>query len=399
MFHDDMTSTEVNGTAHSVSHHPSSLLQKREPVVGSFSDIAQRVLAFIPAHNEQELLPDAIRSILTQTVSATSICVISDNSTDRTMEIANSWGSRVHSIETVGNRHMKAGALNQVLSHLQDDDETVVLVMDADSRITPSFIESALSALASPKVGAVGGIFVGDGQNGLLGAVQGLEYVRYAREIGRSRAKARVLTGTATVTRLGVLREVGAARTAGRLPGHGIYNYDALTEDFCLTLAIKSLGYLCVSPKECLVVTETMADIPSLWRQRVRWQRGAIQALHSYGVSRITIPYAVRQIETGVGILALTVLWTLTIWSLLVGQFAFHPAWLCIGAIFQLERIVSGWRADRKGRAIAATMLGDMAYDVFISLVYVWVWIQSLFRTRMVWGNITIDAALQKESH
>jgi cellulose synthase/poly-beta-1,6-N-acetylglucosamine synthase-like glycosyltransferase len=333
-----------------------------------------------------------------QTCLPDRIVVVSDNSTDATDEIATSWGSYVELFTTQRNRHMKAGALNQFLATLEaDPDDTMVLVMDADSRIVPTFIETATERLRDPLIGAVGGIFAGDGKNGWLGTMQHLEYCRYAREIGRTNARARVLTGTATMAPLRVLRAVASGRASGTLPGHGMYNQTALCEDFCLTMAIKTLGYQCVSPKQCMVQTETMRTVADLWHQRVRWQRGALAVLRSYGVTRTTLPYILRQAEAGIGLVALVALWAITTWSLMTGQFVVHPAWMCVGAIFQIERVVSAWRAGWKGRIAAVTLIGDMMYDLFIGLVYTWVIVQVLLRTKLVWGNPTIDM-MQKES-
>src|SRR5205823_5557778 len=83
--------------------------------------------------------------------------------------------------------------------------------------------------------------------------------------------------GTASLFRVGVLREVAAARGA-RLPGvpSAIYDTAALTEDNEITLAIKTLGHLVRSPKECTVETEVMPSWRDLGKQRLRWQRGVI---------------------------------------------------------------------------------------------------------------------------
>jgi cellulose synthase/poly-beta-1,6-N-acetylglucosamine synthase-like glycosyltransferase len=354
--------------------------------------MTSEIIAIIPSHNEEARIGDAITSIVRQTVPVSRILVASDNSTDATVAIARSWGGIVEVMETVGNRHKKSGALEQALATIDAPDDTFILVMDADSRIVPTFVEEALKAFV-PGVGAVGGIFVGDGLNGLIGECQSLEYIRYAREIGRDRARARVLTGTSTMTRLGTFREVRAAREAGILPGTGTYSRHALTEDFEMTLAIRTLGYRTMSPKGCRVVTETMPDTRTLWRQRIRWQRGAIQALWMYGLSRVTLPYIARQIEVGIGLVAMALLWFLTGWSLADGSLVVHPAWLCLGAVFQLERLVSGWRAGWKGRLIAGTMVMDMMFDLFIGAVYLCsVW-QTLTGKALVWGASTIDSA------
>ena len=69
------------------------------------------------------------------------------------------------------------------------------------------------------------------------------------------------------------------------LPGHyaDVYDTEALTEDNELTIALKSLGALMISPDRCRVVTEVMPTWRALWHQRLRWQRGALENPGAYG--------------------------------------------------------------------------------------------------------------------
>ncbi|MET8951976.1 hypothetical protein ACWEO4_29595 [Streptomyces sp. NPDC004393] len=115
----------------------------------------------------------------------------------------------------------KAGALNQVLPKLLDtlDEADLLLIMDADSTICPEFTAVAHHCLhALLEVAAIGGVFHGQDGAGLLGALQRNEYARHAREVARRKARATVLTGTASVFRASALRAVAAARGT-RLPG------------------------------------------------------------------------------------------------------------------------------------------------------------------------------------
>lgn len=360
-----------------------------------------RVVALIPAHNEQELLPHATGSIEAQTIPVAQIYVVSDNSTDRTQEIARTWGGKVGLFETVGNRDKKSGALNQAFDALleAEDSDTWVLVVDADSRIVPQFIERALHAIEmDQEIGAVGGIFLTEDDASLLMRLQSNEYTRYAREIARDHAKARVLTGTATISRVGILREVRAQRAAGFLPGLGVYNRSALTEDFDLTLAFKRLGYKTTSPKGCIVYTEAMPTLSRLWRQRTRWQWGALECLRNYGLNRITLPYVIKQGQMGFGILALALLLTVTAWSWHAGTLEFQPLWFGSGVVFFIERMVSVWRAGRRSIRLAAMVVPEMGYDLLIASVYMWVVLLMLFHIRATWGIATIDQKAEKEA-
>ena len=353
-----------------------------------------RVLALIPSHNEELLLPEAIRALEDQTHPIWRIIVLSDNSTDGTVSTAVRWGGRVGLYETVGNRNRKAGALNQALGvflPLLDDDDWI-LVMDADSGIVPGFVARAIEAASLPSVGAVGGVFLAIGEYGVLERLQALEYVRYAREVGRQRGRAKVLTGTATFVRVSALRAVVAARASGRLPGRtGIYHPGALCEDFELTLALRHLGYTCVSPKECIVRTEVMPSVPSLWRQRTRWQRGALQCIRFYGVTRQTLPYIAQQAGMALGLMGTALLLLITVWSLTIGSLQFQPYWAAAGLIFWAERLLSAWRGGRIGRTLAACMVPDLVYDQFIGLVNVFVWFQVAIGREGQWGLASID--------
>jgi cellulose synthase/poly-beta-1,6-N-acetylglucosamine synthase-like glycosyltransferase len=355
--------------------------------------VKDRIIALIPAHNEQDTIPHALNSLYAQTVLPARMIVVSDNSTDDTVNVARRCPG-VEVYESVANRQMKAGALNQTIERLADEpDEAWLFVMDADSTIVPGFFEAALVAGKRPSVGAVGGIFMGDGRNGIIGLLQHVEYVRYAREMHRDKGRARCLTGSATMIRLGVLRQIRDARRAGTLPGTNFYNTDVLCEDYELTIAIKTLGYVTLAPKACRVITETMPTVKRLWGQRTRWQMGALQVNGEYGWTRVTWSYILRQIETYVGLIA-----CVAIWSLMAVSFAsgieFHPIWLAIGGVFQLERVVSAWRAGWKGRLVAGTVVLDTAFDLVIGAVYVMCLWYVIRGKQMGWSGSVVEAAV-----
>ena len=176
------------------------------------------------------------------------------------------------------NTQKKAGALNQVLKRLLPGlgDNDVVMIMDADTRLDDGFLAAAVDRFSHDRaLMAVGGLFYGEDGHGLIGQFQRNEYLRYSREIGRRRGRVFVLTGTASMFRPRALRTVAESRGAS-IPGTpgDVYDTAALTEDNELTIALKSLGGLMVSPAQCTVVTELMPSWCTLWAQRLRWQRG-----------------------------------------------------------------------------------------------------------------------------
>ena len=331
-----------------------------------------RVVALVPAHNEEAVIADALASLKRQTVRPERVVVVADNCTDGTARRARRAGADV--IRSVQNDHRKAGALNQalrqVLPTLADDD--VVLVMDADSVIADDWVEVALSTLDRPGVGAVGGIFYGQRGAGFIGLLQRMEYVRYARQLARrANSRAFVLTGTATAFTARTMREVGEARRTGRVPGGTAggpvvyYHEQNITEDSELTLAVKTLGYQCLSPMGCWVSTEVMPTWRALWRQRLRWQRGALENLRAFGLTRVTLPYAARQAWSLVELLFFVLYLALTAWSAATETLRFSPLWLVVGAIFVVERVVSVRRAGPLAVLVALSMFVELGYGLF----------------------------------
>ncbi|MFP3987120.1 glycosyltransferase family 2 protein [Streptomyces sp. E11-3] len=330
-----------------------------------------RVVGLIPAHNEAGRIAAAIAALRRQTRTPDLIVVMADSCTDATAEVARGAGAAVLTSEH--NRHKKAGALNQaldrVLPGLRDGD--LVLVQDADTTLWPAFLASAQAAM-HPTVGAVGGIFYGERGGGLLGALQRLEFHRYAREISRRKYRADVLTGTATLFRAATLREVKDARLSGRIGGgDSYYSLASLTEDDEMTKAVRTLGYRTVSPPGCGVVTEVMSTVPRLWHQRLRWQRGALENLRDYGWTRVTAPYIVRQTFMGLSVVALSLYLVFTVWMLTKGRPRFSPFWLAVGLVFVVEKVVTARGAGWRGQLLAGTLGVELLYDMFQHAVYV----------------------------
>lgn len=330
------------------------------------------VVALVPAHNEEGEIEAAIRSLREQEASPDLIVVIADNCTDGTVQRAQASGAYV--FETVGNVHKKAGALNQVLDLLLPElhDGDSVLVMDADSRLAPTFLAEAMRRLRDG-VGGVGGVFTGRSGGGFVGMLQRNEYARYARDVARLKGKVLVLTGTATLFSARTLRHVVWARAEGLLPGGSaqVYDTNVLTEDNELTLALLHLGYQVISPKGCRLTTEVMPTWRDLYRQRLRWKRGAIENLRDYGLTRVTARYWGRQLFTFVGIVV-TLSYLLTLgWSLAAdGSIDPRPLWLAVTGIFVVERVVTVRARGPVQMALAATLLVEMSFDIFLQAIH-----------------------------
>ncbi len=354
------------------------------------------VVALVPAHNEAAGIRATLESLSRQSRQADRVVVIADNCTDDTAGIAAEAGAEV--FVTVGNRHKKAGALNQALAQILPTlcPDDAVLVMDADSTLAPEFLAVADELLADDAgLGAVGGVFLGTPQHGLIGQLQRNEYARYAREIGRQRGRVMVLTGTASLLRVAALREVACLRRDEQ--SGQVYDTAALTEDNELTLALKTLGWRLVSPPACEVYTDVMGSWRDLWNQRMRWQRGALENLRSYGFTRITARYWFQQVGMAVGVLALQLYLLVLATTLAVGHLQARPFWIGVGVVFLLERLVTAWSAGRWGRLLALPMVIEMAYDMFLQAVFVRSLIDIALGREARWGTAARRLTLSLE--
>ncbi|GAA3387081.1 glycosyltransferase family 2 protein [Cryptosporangium minutisporangium] len=349
-----------------------------------------RVTILVPAHNEADGIYVTVQGLLSQSQRPDQVIVVADNCTDDTAEIARTAGATV--MESVGNRHKKAGALNQALARLLPDTapDDLIMVVDADSVLDFDFLRNATAWLMSdPSLGAIGGLFRGGPGGGFVGHLQRNEYERYRRDVHRLRGKCLVVTGTAALFRASTLLSVSRARLAGVLPAGngigGVYDTSVLTEDNELTFALKTLGYGVLSPSDCTLTTEVMTSWGDLWRQRERWKRGAVENCIQYGFTRVTWRYWGRQFVTMLGVLI-----TFAYLGSIVFSLAFYGGlhvklfWLGVTGIFMIERVVTvryrGWRQ----MLISASMY-ELVLDYFLQFVHAKAYAMSLLRRERKW--------------
>lgn len=228
----------------------------------------------------------------------------------------------------------------------------------------------------------------------LVEALQRNEYLRYAHDLRRRRGRAEVISGTAGLFPVAVLREV-AARRGRRLPdAEYVYDNRAWTEDNELTTAIKSLGYRCASPTECTVRTELMPTARALYYQRLRWQRGALDTLRTYGVTSTTAPYFVRQVLIHIGIVFFP--FFLAVVALAVvetGHFPWSWPWFFISSVVVVERVWTVRRGGLRAVGLAALIIPEIVYDLFLHVVFVRALVDSLTESGGHWDHAEASRA------
>lgn len=347
-----------------------------------------RIIAVIPAHNEEESVADTVRSLLAQTMRPDAVYVVADNCTDRTAEVARNAGARV--ILTMGNIAKKAGALNQALRLVTEtlDADDLILAMDADSTLDPQWISNGVRHLQSGAADAVGAACLVVKRKGVVPLVQRVEYVMQRRRIERRRGKVEVLSGAGLLIPVGLLRRV--AGTRGRiLPGQSGDFYDSfnLTEDYELTVALKKLGYKVRSFRDMIVTTDAMMTVRDLTRQRVRWQRGTLETLWTYRATAVGLRgWATQAMIYSFSLVTplLVLLWAMTLLNP-HGSLHVRWVWLAVVPIFLADQLQQAWRSGAKGRVLAASIAPLWIYDTFRNGVYWYALGRSLLKTDNRW--------------
>ncbi|UUL77446.1 glycosyltransferase family 2 protein [Pseudarthrobacter sp. Fe7] len=334
---------------------------------------AARVVAIIPAHNEEIGIAQTIDSMRRQTQRPDRILVAADNCTDGTVDIAKAMGVEV--LETRDNRAKKAGALNQglamILPDLQPHD--VVLMMDADSRLNPDFVAAGMAYFARwPLRGGISGSYVAADHPSLVALLQKIEYTQGLRTVHRRAGRIHVLSGAATMFTVEALREVAQMRGTSVIPGTRglVYDESSLTEDYELTVALKRVGYDPRCAIDCIVVTDVMPTWHDWMVQRLRWQRGTLETLFMYGfVEHTRKAWAVQTWTYFRSVVPLLMLITWA-YALVFEGVSFHPFWLLIIPVFMLDQLVASWKAGWRARFYATIIIPLWIYETYQSVAY-----------------------------
>lgn len=293
------------GIARYLNEHLSSSMRRHHRGTADPIDVGPRhrfrpedVAILIPAHNEAAVLEDSLRAAATL-LPVSQIHLISDGSTDRTADIGREFGVQV--LELSPNRG-KAGALLEGIRHFQlAQDFRVVLLLDADTRLSPDYLETGLPEFDAPDVVAVAGRvrclldplprtrmgrFLVAYRSRLYAVVQLL--LKYG-QAARSANVVYIVPGFASMYRVDVLDQIDIAA-----PG-------LVIEDFNMTFEVhaKKLGRIAFRPDVAVAYTQD----PDTWDDYVgqvrRWSLGFWQTvrLHGLHAGRFWVALALQIVE------------------------------------------------------------------------------------------------------
>ena len=237
-----------------------------------------KFLAIIPAHNEEKVVGSLIKSLKNQTYPKElyDICVIADNCTDKTKQVAEKLGAKVFErFEEDPAKKTKGEALSLFLNTLlldKDMDYDAFFVFDADNIADKGFIEAMNKHLCQGEEVVQGYRDIKNPTDSWVASGYAIFYWTMNRFYHLARYNAGLsplINGTGFMVKFDCIRPTG-------------WDTDTLTEDieFSLKRSIqgKKLGWA----TDAIVYDEQPVKFKPSWSQRSRWTIGHIQCLQEY---------------------------------------------------------------------------------------------------------------------
>ena len=103
-----------------------------------------RLAVIVPAHNEEKLIANCIRSLLACRQVPAEVFVVAHNCTDRTAELASAAGARVLPLSGPGGKGL---ALDHGFRHALALGADAVLVVDADSIVSRNLVSTVVKSI------------------------------------------------------------------------------------------------------------------------------------------------------------------------------------------------------------------------------------------------------------
>jgi len=343
------------------------------------------IWAIIPAHNEELVISQTIRSLQNQTVKPQRIIVIVDNCSDLTEKVARF--ERAETFVTKNNKHKKAGAYNQFLQSVGRHEVDFLLLMDADTILAKNAIEVGIEHFQDQRVAAVcskAGVQELQGHHNFfekfIYRLQKIEYGLYDSQRIETYDHIKVVHGMAALHRWRCLKEAG------------LFNEDCITEDYYLTLIYKKLGYLVVPELKMKAWTSVPVNALELCNQRIRWNRGGIDALRELGWNKGTYKDILMHIWgnfVNIVLFYVYIRWISYMIDIERYQITYH--WLILfiiifylyDRIYRIRKYVDNM--EKKDWFIVFSLIPEMIYGQLQTTILYISYVKSLMKTNKNW--------------
>ncbi len=373
----------AGGIAHYLYFEASGAGKKRTPPVLRSHP---KVSIVVPCYNEEYAVREVIDSLLRLNYPDYEVIAIDDGSTDDTGTILDGLALRHPQLRVVhqdGNQGKAIGLITGTTLAKGD----FILGLDGDAMLDRDAISWLLRPmLQSADVGAVTGNPRIRTRTTLLGRMQVGEF---SSTIGLIKRTQQLFSRLFTVSGVVVMFRKEA------LLDVGLWSPDMLTEDIDISWKLQLSGWALRFEPRALCWILMPETVRGLFRQRLRWAMGGVQALQKYSVA-VLKPKNWRMWPIWAEYLA-SVLWAYAMFTVLVlsvaeryfdlggvWQVSFLPAWhgMLLGISCMLQMLVSLW-IDRR-------------YDVNLLRYFLWSsWYPAAFwMINMITAVIAVPAVL-----
>lgn len=237
------------------------------------------VYVLIPCLNEEAVIEDTVAAL--SGGARTTVLVIDDGSDDSTADIAEKAGgaSTIVLRRTLpAARQGKGAALNHayatvrelVAARGQDPARTLVLVMDADGRLSDAAFRHVLPLFEDPSVGGVQlAVRIRNRDKNFLTRFQDFQFwsMSAVTQFGRIKTGTVSLGGNGQFTRLRALEQLGGDPWSA-----------SLTEDLDLAISLVNDGWSLQTTSSASVDQQAVESVGRLLVQRRRWYQGHMMA-------------------------------------------------------------------------------------------------------------------------
>jgi poly-beta-1,6-N-acetyl-D-glucosamine synthase len=269
-----------------MSQHERGLQLRRDEPLPYVSILA-------PAYCEAACVKDAMSALVCLDYPAYEVIFVDDGSKDDTYHLARSFEGTHHSEHGVCHVRVftkpnqgKWSAHNYGLRYATG---SLILCIDADSRIETGALRSMVPYMRDQRVGAVSGQIRVRNRRSLAGLFQAFEYVLAngpLRLAQGATGSVMIVPGPIGLFRREALERVQAEneREYGCQEGNIAGPFSPLTfaEDFHLSLSMLSLGYRVEYEPHAIAHTKAPSTLTALISQRYRWNRGTMQVVLWY---------------------------------------------------------------------------------------------------------------------
>lgn len=400
-----------------------------------------RIVAFIPAHNEEKSIRDCLEGLRDQSLPngvELDILVVADNCTDRTEEMALKAGEefnlRVKVLVTKNNKLRKVGALNSAWKAIYGDtlniyDERLttyqemykgsvkaILGMDADSRLAPGALNYLWDGLMSAR--NIGGVMakytmrmpkkkselskddvyyeekLASGEYG--GPLsrwwthqQKQDMASWLLDLQYKGGSTYVLGGQATLFRPEALQDI-----VDKSKLDGPWQNDSDVEDMLLTWQLQKREWkTLISPKaRCFV--DAMRTYHTYRQQRNKWKSGTVELLTNKDINVKTRHYGKlwrSQLKTGMELVIRFMFVLLLSISLATDQFTWSWIWITPVVLASVLNIILAVKTpmSRPIDVILAGLLISPEIYLWVNLItFSQVWLEKLSTNKKDgWAN------------